>query len=216
MRTKVAFILGVAALALPHRAEAQPKNEEAPQGEVRRDPAGQTGISPYMEELAKGRAAFQAKDTAAAIAAFDAAIAKDGERVLGYLLKAQTQLAREDIDGAFSTAAVGRTKKGSEAEQSKMLFLSAELEERKANTKPGVDNEVSALERLKLAWDTVKDSWDRYIGYNREHAGAPDYKASAEDRKTKIDARVKRDHDYAQVKKRIADNEAAREKDAKK
>jgi hypothetical protein len=204
MRIRTAMAVAAVVAALAPSASAQPK----PGAEVRRDPAGTKGISPYMEELAKGRTAFQRKDTAAAIAAFDAAIAKDPERLLGYLLKAQAQLAKGDLDGAFSTAAVGRTKNGTEPEQGKLLFLSAELEERKANTKPGEENEVSALERLKLKWDTVKDAWARYVTHQNGHPAGPDFKASAEERQLKIDARVKRDADYAQVKKRIADNQA--------
>ena len=204
MRIRTALATVALAVILAPSASAQSKQAS----EVRRDPAGTKGISPYMEDLAKGRSAFQNKDATAAIAAFDAAIAKDPERLLGYLLKAQAQLAKNDLDGAFATAAVGRTKSGTEAEQGKMLFLSAELDERKANTKPGEENEVSALERLKLKWDTVKDAWSRYVTHQTEHPTAPDFKASAEDRNAKIDARVKRDADYAHVKKRIADNQA--------
>ena len=213
MRICPALAAIVLAGATVSTAAAQPK-DPAPKeaAEVRRDPAGTKGISPYMEDIAKGRDAFQKQDPAAAIAAFDAAIAKDPDRLLGYLLKAQVQLTKDDLDGAIATAATGRTKKGTENEQSKLLFLSAELDERKANSKPGVENEVSALERLKLKWDAVKEAWDRYVTYLEEHPGAPDYKASAEERKAQIDARVKRDADYAHVKKRIADNQAELDK----
>lgn len=208
MQSRIVLALALGVSLVAPRASAQPKDKQ----EIRRDPQGTKGISPYLEEIAKGRTAFQKEDLAAAIAAFDGAIAKDPERLLGYLLKAQAQLAKDDLDGALATAAAGRTKNGTEAEQSKMLFLSAELDERKANTKPGEENVVSALEQLKLKWESVKDAWSRYATFLAEHPAAPDYKASAEERKAKIDARVKRDADYAQVKKRVADNAAEREK----
>jgi hypothetical protein len=183
---------------------------------VRRDPNGIKGISPYMEELAKGRRAFAANDLPGAIAAFDAAITKDKERLLAYLLKAQAQLATGDLEAAHATAATGRTKQGSEAEQSKLLLLSAELDERRANSKPGADNEPGTLDKLEQKWAAVKEAWGRYLAFVAAHPQVPDHRATAEERQSKIDARVQRDKDYSAVKKRIAENEAEHERERQK
>lgn len=209
MTTTGALVLGLLMGLVTTSAVAQ----AAGGGEVRRDPKGQTGISPYMEEIAKGRTAFKAKDNPGAIRAFQAAISKDGDRMLGYLLLAQAQLAKDATDDALESATEGENKKDTDAVQAKMGFLRAELMERKTNSKPGEDNAPgSALETIGKKWDTVKSLWGAYVDYVAAHDKAPNYTASAVDRKSKVDARVKRDNDYAAVRKRIVEGE----KDASK
>lgn len=177
---------------------------------VKRDPDGVTGISPYNEALAKGREAFTKNDHEGAITAFDEAIAKDGSRVLAYLLKAQAQLEKGDLAGATATAESANGKKGTEEEQSKVVFLQAELNERTANTPkkdaPAPATEKDALEKaLRSVWDKVKEGWSAYSAFVTEHTRAPNYSASADDRKQKVDDRVKREKDYGEVRGR-ADN----------
>ncbi|MEQ9319017.1 MAG: tetratricopeptide repeat protein, partial [Polyangiaceae bacterium] len=179
--------------------------------EVKRDPNGVTGISPYNEALAKGREAFTKNDHDGAIAAFDEAIAKDGSRVMAYLLKAQAQLDKGDLAGATATAESANGKKGTEEEQSKVIYLQAELGERKANEPkkkdaPAPPTEKDALEKaLRSVWDRVKEGWSAYSAFVTEHTRAPNYSASADDRKQKVDDRVKREKDYGEVRGR-ADN----------
>jgi hypothetical protein len=175
--------------------------------EVRRDPKGQTGISPYNEDLAKGRDAFKGGDHGAAIGHFDAAIQKDGQKMMAYLMKAQSQLAKGDLDLALATAETGRAKEGTEDQQAKMLFLFADLTERKADTAPGADAQGGLKDALQGKWEQVKVAWNGYIAYVAAHTRVPDYKASAEDRNKKIDERVKRDKDYGEVRARIVKNE---------
>jgi hypothetical protein len=188
---------------------AQPaKAGKAAGGAVKRDPNGIKGISPYMEEIAKGRDAFKAKDHSGAIRAFQAAISKDGDRQLGYYMLAQTQLDKGDLDDAVATVEEGSAKKGTEAVQAKMSFLKSELMERKANSKPGEDNAPgSALEAIGTKWQGVKSAWRAYADFVAAHDGAPNYGASASDRQKKIDERVKRDNDFAAVRVRIAADE---------
>src|SRR5687768_7464609 len=53
-------------------------------GQPRRDPNGQTGISPYMEQLKKGEDAYVARDFPGAVAAFQEAIKIDVQKMVGY------------------------------------------------------------------------------------------------------------------------------------
>lgn len=204
---KLALALSLLATFAPLR-EAHAQEGEAK--EIRRDPNGITGISPYMEAIAKGRGAFTSGDHAGAISAFDDAIAKDSERALAYLLKAQTQLDQGDLAAATATADQGNGKKGTEAEQSKLVFLQAELRERNAdapqNDEAPLPTDKEALEKaLQKIWDGVKEGWSAYSAFVAEHGGAPNYSASADDRKQQVDARVKREKDYGEVRGR-ADN----------
>ena len=183
-------------------------------GEVKRDPKGQTGISPYNEDLAKGRDSYKNKDYPGAITHFDAAIGKEGGKMLAYILKAQTLLANGDLDAALKLAEEGRSKQGTEGQQAKILFLLADLSEQKADTAPGADAKGGLAEALQGKWEKVKEVWTAYVTYVGEHTTVPNYKASAEDRNKKIDERVKRDKDYGEVKARIEKN--AKDRAAKK
>ncbi len=191
-------LLGLAmavVLAMPATAAA---------AEVKRDPNGVTGISPYNEDLAKGRAATQKGDPAGAIRHFDAAIAKD-DRLLGHLLKAQAQLLGGDRDAAIQTLEAARSKEGSEAEQAKCELLRADLAERSAAPySDAAPSEGSLKEALATKWDAVKTLWKAYAAYVAEHTRVPNYQATASERLEKIDARVQRDKDYGEVKVRIA------------
>ena len=170
--------------------------------EVRRDPKGQKGISPYMEKLSEGRTASGEGKHDEAITAFDAAMKEDPDKLVPYLLKAQSLLAKGELDAAIEAAASGRQKQGTAAERSKLLFLSADLDERKKNSPPGRDNEPSMLEKLSRAWDEVKSSWSAYTALLDAQPVEPAFEGTADERKTKVDDRVKRDEDFAKVKER--------------
>ncbi len=177
----------------------------AQDGEVRKDPEGITGISPYNEALAKGRKAFSTGDHAGAISAFDDAIAQKSDKLLAYLLKAQAQLDNGDVASASTTAGAAQDKKGTEQEQSKMLFLVAELEERAANANKDASaaaDKNALAKALQSVWDKVKDRWTGYSAFVAEHTRAPNYSATASDRKQKVDERVKREKDFGEVKSR--------------
>ena len=123
---------------------------------VQRDPDGTKGVSPYEEELFNGRRAFAKGDHAGAIAGFDAAIGKDAERLAAYLLKAQVQIAKGDVDAAKATIETGKQKKGTAPERAKLLFLESDVAERKQAPAP---EKPEAIDVLTKAWDTFKATW---------------------------------------------------------
>jgi len=204
MRRSVALIAFALILGPPNFASAQDEGDD--KREVRRDPAGQKGISPFMEKLAEGRRASADGKHDDAIRAFEDAMELEPDKLVPYLLKAQSLLAKDELDAAIDAASTGRTKQGTAAERSKLLFLSADLDERKKDTPAGQDNEPSMLEKLSKAWDEVKNSWNAYVALLEAQSVEPSFKASADDRKGKVDDRVKRDEDFAEVKKRAPNN----------
>lgn len=189
-------------------ADAKPTGPDA--DGVRRDPAGQKGISPYGEALAKGRKAFERQDVDGAIAAFQQAIATDAEPMLGYILLAQAQLKKGDRPGAASTTRDARQRAGTEPEQSKLLFLDAEVAERTAE-----DATEGPEDEPENNWQPAKEAWSGYAAFVAGHTAALDYRPSAEERQKQVAARIKREQDYAIVRKRIADNAAKRDKGEK-
>jgi hypothetical protein len=174
---------------------------------IRRDPAGQKGISPYNEQLAKGRKAFEAKDLDGAIAAFQQAIALEAEPMLGHILLAQAQWAKGDRTAAAQTTQAARQSAGTEPQQSKLLFLDAEVAERAAE-----DQTEGPEEAPEPTWKPPKDAWSGYAAFVAGHTNALDYRASATERDKQIDARIQREKDFAIVRKRIADNAKKRDK----
>jgi hypothetical protein len=179
---------------------------------IRRDPAGVRGLSPFQETLARGREAFQKQDLAGAIAHFQQATTLDDKQVLGYLLLAQVQLAKGELDAAAGTAALARkAQQGTPTHSSKALMLTADLAERAV---PGPAAKAT-VEALQPKLDAAKEAWDGYAGYVAGQSKAPDYRASATERKKQIDARLEREKAYVIVKQRIAENAREAEDKAK-
>ena len=172
----------------PAGAWAQDKDDK-----VKRDPKGVKGISPYREDLAKGREAFADGDHDGAMESFEAAIAKDGERNIGYLLKAQVQLSKGDLASATKTAETAQNKAGTEEDTAKVLFFVADLKERNAAPASTEEKKSKLSEALLSTWEKVKENWTTYASYLADHTRVPDYKASADERKKQVDARVKRE-----------------------
>jgi tetratricopeptide (TPR) repeat protein len=214
--TSLAWSAGLAALLFTATASAQ--DPAAPAGEkvadwqiVKRDDSGQTGISPYGEELFKGRNAFRNKDYDGAIKAFEAAAAKEPDNQQAYVLLAQARMAKGDAEGAVKTVDDGRTKKGTADVQSRLLFINGDFKEQKAA--PRHDSEGKDLEAvLAEGWDRIKEAWSAYTVFLQANSGTTGYPATADDRKKQIDRRVKLDKDYGEVKKRIAANAKKRDK----
>ena len=78
--------LALAAVALGHASASAdpPKVAAAGSKEVRKDPEGKRGISPYAEAIAKGETSYVARDLPGAIVSFQDAIKLDTERMLGF------------------------------------------------------------------------------------------------------------------------------------
>lgn len=170
-------------------ALAQPKT-------IRKDPNGVTGISPYMEQMAKAEAAFVARDFPGAITGFQDAIKLESDKMLGFYRLGEAQLANGKPDEADATWQTALGKKGTEDLQAKVLFVVADLRERQGK------------------WQAAKDAWAAYATYLTGHPKALGYPASGAERQKTIDRRVKDETDYAKVKERIASRLAEREKEA--
>jgi predicted Zn-dependent protease len=209
MALRPAALVALALVAVPSWASAQPDAKKptekaaatSPQGDpdksgARKDPEGKTGISPYMEAVAKGERAFVAKDMEGARAAFQEAVQLDPTKTLGFFRLAESELAAGKLDDAASTLTTAQAKKGSPDLQAKVLFLAAEV-----------------LERQKK-WAEAKDAWGKYAQFLGENAKAVGYAATATERQKQIDRRVKDEADYGAVKDRTAKREAERLKQA--
>jgi hypothetical protein len=136
--------------------------------------------------------------------------------MLAYVLMAQAQQAKTNLEAALQATEDGGTKQGTEGVQAKMLFGRSDLLEQKANTAPGSDNAPgSALDAMAQKWATVKEAWAAYGAFLTGHPKVPNYQATADERQTKVDARVKREKDYGAVRALIVANEKERAKKKK-
>jgi len=171
---------------------------EAPKAEkvVPKDPENVLGISPYEEIIAKGKALAKDKDWAAAAAAFEEAVAANPDESRGYLLLAQ---AKRDAD-VIAIVEKGRTKKGSEATEAKLLFVRGELLERKASLTPVNATGADLGDLLKTVWDTSKQAWTTYSAYLSTNPRVPNYRESADARRKAIAEREEREQKYSVVR----------------
>ncbi|EYF00387.1 Circumsporozoite protein [Chondromyces apiculatus DSM 436] len=165
-------------------------------GEIRRDPAGQTGISPYTEQIVKGQASFVARDIPGAVTAFQDAIKLDPSLMLGFYRLGEAMLESgkpEEADTAWNTA-LG--KKGSAELHAKVLFCLADLRERQKN------------------WQGAKDAWTAYTTFVSSNPKATGFLETATERQKRIDQHLKDEQDYAPVRERIKTREEERLKEA--
>lgn len=191
----VSSIAGSAAAQAPAPAPAAPAKAAADAG-PRKDPAGQSGISPYMEQIVKGQAAFAARDFPAAVTAFQDAIKTDPDKMLGFYRLGEAMLESGKLDEADAAWKTALGKKGTDDLQGKVLFCIADLRER------------------QKGWPAAKDAWTAYTGFLSSHPKVKGFPDSAAERHKMIDRRVKDEKDYAVVKERIAAREAERQKEA--
>lgn len=170
----------------------------AEEGEIRRDPEGKTGISPYMETVSEGEKAFVAKDVAKAKSLFEKAIAQDGEKILAYYRLGEVLLASEKLKEAEETWLKAKGKKGTATLEGKVLFVLADAAERQKD------------------WKKAKDAWAAYASFLQSTPKAVGYPATAAERQKQIDRRVKDEKDGAAVKQRVAARAKERAEEAKK
>jgi predicted Zn-dependent protease len=173
-----------------------PKSAAAGSKEIRKDPEGKRGISPYAEAIAKGEAAYVARDIPGAITAFQDAIKLDTEKMLGFFRLGEAQLESGKPDDADSTWQTALGKKGTDDLNAKLLFVIADLRERQHK------------------WQAAKDAWASYSAFLQNHAKVNGYPATATERTKQADRRMKDEVDYAAVKDRIAKREVERTKEA--
>lgn len=192
----VLTLLVTSAIALGNASAAAEPPKGDGKKEVRKDPEGKRGISPYMELIAKGEASFVARDLPGAISAFQDAIKLDTEKMLGFYRLGEAQLESgkpEEAEIAWQSAL---NKKGTEDLNAKVLFLIADLRERQRK------------------WQASKEAWGAYTAFLQGHPKALGYPATAIERQKQADRRMKDEVDYAVVKERIAKRQAEKEAEA--
>jgi tetratricopeptide (TPR) repeat protein len=156
-------------------------------GSDRRDPNGQTGISPFTEKLVKGHKLMVAREFAGAIAAYKEAITEAPNNPLGHLYVGAAQQASGNLDEAdIAWQNALRFVGSSDDIAAKVLFLQADLKER----------------QKKL--DEAKAAWDKYAKFVADHPNSKGFPGSTAERNKAIDAEVDITKKYAEVKKRIA------------
>jgi tetratricopeptide (TPR) repeat protein len=172
-------------------------NADPPKGkEIRRDPEGKKGISPYMELVVKGEAAFVARDVPGAISAFQEAIKSEPDKMLAFYRLGEAELDSGKLDDADKTWEAALSKRGPDDLKAKVMFVIAGLRERQQK------------------WQAAKDAWTAYNAFLQGNPKVHGYPATAADRIKQIDRRVQLEQDYGKVKERIAKRVAEKEKEA--
>ncbi|MFW5739936.1 MAG: tetratricopeptide repeat protein [Myxococcota bacterium] len=174
-------------------ADKSADKESAADTKERKDPKGVQGISPFMELLNEGNAAYIARDYAGAVAKYQEALQKEPSRALGHYMLGQAFLADgklQEADSAWQSAL--RYAEKEPVLKAKTLFVIADLRERQGQ------------------WEEATQAWQAYAQFVGANPNANGYPATATERQKAIETRKDLAAKYAEVKKRIAQ----REKDA--
>ncbi|MEZ4369327.1 MAG: tetratricopeptide repeat protein [Polyangiaceae bacterium] len=167
-------------------AQGAKKDKKADSGEVKRDPDGVKGISPFWEAVNRGNSAYIARDFDGAIAAFREAITKEPQNALGHYRMAEAQRGKGDLPAAEASLADALRYSGNDPRlRAKVQFLIADTKER------------------AKAYDDAIAKWTDY----EASAAKPEAKAYAEtgpERKKRIETWKQLVKDYGTVKERIA------------
>jgi len=158
--------------------------------EVRRDPRGVKGISPFREALLQGDRALLARDFEGALGAYRAALAKEPENALGHYRLGEALLAKGDLREAESAFSAGLQAVAAKdpALKAKLLFALADLAER------------------QKAYDQASAKWAEYETSTtppKDAQGAVGFVASGTERKKVVETWKKLSADSLQVKARI-------------
>jgi tetratricopeptide (TPR) repeat protein len=166
----------------PARAPTPP----AEGGEVRKDPKGIKGISPFWEFVNKGDAAFIARDFDAAISIYREAIGAEPQNPLGHYRLGEAELAKGNPAEAEQSWDTGLRFAGEDQRiRAKLLFLMADLRER------------------QKAFDEATARWEQYEKVAQQEPGAKAFPETAAERKKRIAEWKKLSEDSAAVKLRI-------------
>jgi len=183
-------------------AAAQPQAAAKPAAtpEIRRDPRGIKGISPFSEALKRGDGALLARDFAGAIAAYREAIAKEPENALGHYRVGEAQVMKGDLteaEAAFS-AALRFVTAANPSLKAKLEFALADLRER------------------QKAYDQAIGQWGAYEAFITAQKDAQGFPASASERKKVLETWQKLSADTLSVKARIEKGVQAADEAVKK
>jgi tetratricopeptide (TPR) repeat protein len=195
MKSRHLLVALTCALAVPSVAFAQDKAKPADtkaeakpaaSGEVRRDPQGLKGISPFWEAVKKGDDLYVARDFDGAIAAYRDAITKEPQNALGHYRIGEAHLAKNDTQEAEAAwVAALRFVGGDHPLRAKILFVLADLRER------------------QKSYDDATERWTAYGKFADTQPAAKGFPKTATERKARVAAWKKMLADYGAVKKRI-------------
>jgi hypothetical protein len=181
-------------------------NADPPKGkEIRRDPENRRGISPYMELVNKGEAAFVARDIPGAVSTFQEAIKLKPDEMLAFYRLGEAEQESGKLDDA---------DKAWEAALSKRCTQGCDNRNTPDNLKAKVMFAIAFLRERQQKWPAAKDAWQSYAAFLQGNAKVHGYPATAADRIKMIDRRVQLEADYGKVKERIAQRIAEKEKEA--
>jgi tetratricopeptide (TPR) repeat protein len=181
-RLTAGLVLGVSLAAVPAFAQAP----AAPADNVKRDPRGIQGISPFWEAIVKGDNAYVARDFDTAIAAYKKAIEAKPQDGLGHLRLGAAELAKgnaEEAEKAFQQAVRFGTE--DPKVRAKAEFCLADLQER------------------KKAYDAAAARWRQYGDFVKSKPDAKGHEATAAERVKRVEEWKKLSADSAEVKLRI-------------
>ena len=166
---------------------------------VRRDPKGIKGISPYWESIKLGDSAYLARDYDKAIGQYQDAITKEPQNAIGHLRIAEALLKKGSLKEAEQAVlAAARFADAEPTLKAKALFLSALLQEQ------------------QKAYDAATAAWKDYQQFGQQQPKAKVHQRTPPERQKKIATAKQLSEDYVAVKERIAKRLKAAEEDAKK
>lgn len=152
------------------RAEAKPK----------------VAASPAAAAIARGHAAFMARDYPGAISAYQEATQRDSADVAAHYFLGEAQLAGGSTAEADASFATGMRYAGGKDEwRAKLLFAIADLRERQGK------------------WSDAKKAWDEYGAFVSTHPNIKGFAATATERVKVVEVRADLDTKYAPVRQRI-------------
>jgi tetratricopeptide (TPR) repeat protein len=177
-----AIVLALSFAASP--ALAQEKKAAA--GEVKRDPEGLKGISPFWEALKKGDDLYVARDLDGAITQYKDAISKSPQNPMGHYRIGEAHLGKGDLQEAEAAWVAALRYVGKDASlKGKIMFVLADLRER------------------QKSYDDAIERWTAYATFATQQTQVKLYPATPTDRKKKIEEWKKISAESAEVKKRI-------------
>jgi tetratricopeptide (TPR) repeat protein len=202
MRARSALTSLVAAAMALGALEA---HADPPKGSIRRDPENRKGISPYMELVNKGEAAFIARDVPGAISIFQDAIKMKPDEMLAFYRLGEAMQDSGKLDDA---------DKAWEAALSKMCSQGCDRHNTPDSMKAKVLFVIAGLRERQGKWAAAKEAWQAYSAFLQGNPKVLGYPATAADRIKQIDRRVQLELDYGKVKERIAARIAEKEREA--
>src|SRR6478735_10643672 len=184
-----ASLLGLTGVAEAEAVAGKPS-------ELRRDPRGTKGISPFGEAVKRGDTALVAHDVEAALAAYRDALGKEPDNAFAYYRIGEVQLLKGDLHEAELAFAAGLRTVAADrvALKAQLQFALADLRER------------------QKAYDEASARWAEYEAFTTtattaatatERKDSLGFPASGAERKKVVEAWKKLSADSADVKARI-------------